>query len=206
MPDSLGDLDSLLLGDGQARDAPPRVDVEPDPFEQFSRAPLLGAAHDQAHPAVLPAERQVLGHGEMRRKRELLMHHRDPEPLRVPRIAEPDLLARDQDGSLAWLLNLREQLHQRRLAGAVLPRDRVHLSGEDVEADAVEGLHPGEALAHAADLDHRLTLVAHGKLLGKPPSGNLPLFPQTRSQTSQRESGRDVQEGLAACIAVTRIR
>jgi hypothetical protein len=47
----------------------------------------------------------------MRRERELLMNHRDPEPLRMPRIAEPDLLARDQDGSRARLLDLREQLH-----------------------------------------------------------------------------------------------
>ena len=151
-------------------------------------------AHDQARTAVLAAERQVLGHGEMRRKREFLVHHRDPEPLRVPRIAEPDLLARHQDGSLARFLDLQEQFHQRRLAGAVLPRDRVHLSGEDVEADPVEGLHTRETLAHAADLDYRLPRIAHGKLqalcrparsLRQKPGA----FPLIGPQTGQREFG-----------------
>src|SRR5947199_2538939 len=114
----------------------------------------------------------------MRRECEFLVHHGDPEPLRVSRVAEPDLLARDQDGSLARLLDLGEQLHQRRLARTVLPRDRVHLSGADVQADPVERLHPGEALAHTADLDHRLTLVAHSNSwAGLPPAGNGRLSP-----------------------------
>ena len=42
-----------------------------------------------------------------------------------------------------------QDLHQRRLAGAVLAHQRVHLAGAEVEVDAVERGDAGEALADA---------------------------------------------------------
>jgi len=88
------------------------------------------------------------------RKGDLLMHHRDPEPLCMPGIAETHRLAVDLDRSVARPLELRQQLHQRRLPRAVLARDGVHLGRTDVDAYTLERLHTREALAHTADLHH----------------------------------------------------
>ena len=46
-----------------------------------------------------------------------------------------------------------EGLHQRRLAGAVLAHDRVHLAAADPQLDVAVGDHAGEALGDAAQLD-----------------------------------------------------
>ena len=63
------------------------------------------------------------------RERELLVDHRDAEALGVPRAVELDQLAGDLDLALIGSFDLREELHQRRLAGAVLARDDVDLPG-----------------------------------------------------------------------------
>jgi hypothetical protein len=47
-----------------------------------------------------------------------------------------------------------EDVHQRRLAGAVLSEERVHLAGGDVEVDMVVGKHAGEALGDPAKLEN----------------------------------------------------
>ena len=89
------------------------------------------------------------------------MDHRDPEPLRVTRTVERDPLARRaRIVALVGLLDLREQLHQRRLAGAVLARDDVNLAGEDVEVDAVDRHDAGEVLDHPTESDDRIP--SHG--------------------------------------------
>jgi hypothetical protein len=54
-----------------------------------------------------------------------------------------------------------EDVHQRRLARAVLAEQRVHLAGEEVEVDGVVGDDAGEALRDALELEegrvaHRL--------------------------------------------------
>ena len=46
-----------------------------------------------------------------------------------------------------------EDLDQRRLAGAVLAEQRMHLAGADVEVDSVERQRAGEALGQAGDLE-----------------------------------------------------
>ena len=45
-----------------------------------------------------------------------------------------------------------EDLDQRRLAGAVLAEQRMHLAAPDVEVDVVERQRAGEALGQAADM------------------------------------------------------
>jgi hypothetical protein len=48
-----------------------------------------------------------------------------------------------------------EDVHERRLAGAVLAEQRVHLAGGHVEVDVVVGQHAGEALGDPAKLQNR---------------------------------------------------
>ena len=67
-----------------------------------------------------------------------------------------DRLALPQDLALVGLVAGREHLDQRRLAGAVLAEQAVHLAGADVELDAAQGEDAGEALDDAAHLQQRL--------------------------------------------------
>ena len=55
-----------------------------------------------------------------------------------------------------------EDVHQRRLAGAVLAEQRVHLALAQVEVDVVVGDDPGEALGDAAQLEDGRVVHAEG--------------------------------------------
>jgi hypothetical protein len=105
---------------------------------------------------LLAPERQVVRDAEVWGEGELLVHHRDPEPLRMSRIAKPHRLPLDVDRAVARTLELREQLHQRRLSGAVLSGHRVDFAGANVEAHGLERLHTRKPFADVADLDQRL--------------------------------------------------
>jgi hypothetical protein len=117
-------------------------------------------AHESGAARLAPEE-QVLGDREVRRERELLVHHRDAERLRVPRPVEVDVAALDRDAAVVRLLDLREQLHQRGLAGAVLPGHNVDLAGPDVEVDVIDRQHPREALRDPAQHDDRVAHATH---------------------------------------------
>ena len=49
-----------------------------------------------------------------------------------------------------------EDVHQRRLAGAVFAQERVHLTAPDIELDVVVGDDTRELLADAAHLEHQV--------------------------------------------------
>ena len=61
----------------------------------------------------------------------------------------------DPDLAAVGRVHAGEDLHERRLAGAVLPHDRVDLARVAVEPDAVEHLDAEEALADVAHLQQR---------------------------------------------------
>ena len=58
--------------------------------------------------------------------------------LRLERVAEGHLLAVDLDRAGVGLVDAGEDLHQRRLAGAVLPDEAEHLAGAQLEVGVVE--------------------------------------------------------------------
>ena len=62
-------------------------------------------------------------------------------------------LAVDQHLALARRVHAVEDLHQRRLAGAVLAEQGVDLAGPHVEVDVVVGHEVAEALRDAAGLE-----------------------------------------------------
>jgi hypothetical protein len=71
-------------------------------------------------------------------ERQFLVHHRHTKPqLGEARSPELDRLAPNQNGTVIRSLNLRQQLHQGRLTGAVLTDDDVHLTGQYRQADPV---------------------------------------------------------------------
>jgi hypothetical protein len=86
----------------------------------------------------------------------VLVHHADAGGDRVARVGEADRSAVDLDGPLVRPLHAVQDLHQRRLAGAVLPHDRVHLAGAHGEVDVAVGDHAGEPLRDPLEADDGL--------------------------------------------------
>ena len=99
-----------------------------------------------AQPAGLAAEHDVLGHGEVGEQVDLLVDGADAGLLRLAGTRERDLPARHQDLTGVDRVDPGQRLDQGRLAGAVLPHQRVHLAGEEPEVDGVEGLAPGNEI------------------------------------------------------------
>ena len=160
----LGDLDQLLFADAQLRHAALRVDFDSEPCEQPVRgfgdpSPIDDHAGDQR----LAAEEDVVGRRQFRDEVELLMNDRDPRPLGVLHACELHRRSRDPDDSVVLDVNAGEDLHQRRLAGAVLAHQRMNLAGLEVEVDVDQGRDPAKRFGHPRGLQD--DAVASARLL-----------------------------------------
>ena len=87
----------------------------------------------------LQRQRDVLGDGERLEQREVLEHHADAQPPRARGIRDDHGRAFPRDRAGVGLHHAVDDLHQRRLAGAVLAEHGVDLAGQHVERDAVVG-------------------------------------------------------------------
>ena len=114
---------------------------------------LAGVVADPVQ--LLRAEHDVLEDGEVVGEHEVLEDHADARVDRVGGAAQGQRLAVDGDGALVGLLHAVEDLHQRRLAGAVLPDDRVDGAAPDGDLDVLVGDDAREALGDAVQLDRR---------------------------------------------------
>src|SRR5690606_7215470 len=149
----LEDLDLLLEAHGQVLDAHVRLDVEAELGDQPRGLPAGGAVVENGPEGGLGAEHQVLGDGQRLDEHEVLVHHADAEVDRVAGAADRDLLAVHEDLAGVGLLEPVEDLHQRRLAGAVLADQRVDLAPLDLEVDVVVREDEPEALGDAPHTD-----------------------------------------------------
>src|SRR5690606_15295437 len=119
------------------------------------------------------------GDRQVRAERQLLVDDDDAAPLAVADAGEPARLALELDLSAvgAVRVDAGEDLHQRRLAGPVLPADRVDLAPPDLQVDVLERLHRRERLGDAAHPQYR---VGHAP----PRAGGRPGAPASRHVTS----------------------
>ena len=150
-----------------------RAEVEGGPQAELLRQlahTLFGAALvEQDALARLDAEDDVLGHRHHRDEHEVLVHHPDPVLDGVGRRVQDDGLALDADLAFVRLVEAVDDVHQRRLAGAVLAEEGVHLAPLDVEVDVVVGDGSRELLADAPHLEDEV--VGHGPAILTPRSG-----------------------------------
>ena len=112
----------------------PRVDLgsmvrSSSPSSSVARR-VHRAVVDPAEAAGLTAQQNVLGHSQIGAEVDLLVDGADAGVLRLPRAAEPLLDAVDRDAARVDVVDAGERLDQRRLAGAVLPHQRVDLAGQ----------------------------------------------------------------------------
>ena len=83
--------------------------------------------------ARLAAHVDVLGDGEVRGQDELLVDHADAQVAAGSRVRDVHLLALEPDGAGILAVDAGQDLHERRLAGAVLADERMHLPGAQLE-------------------------------------------------------------------------
>ena len=169
----LQDLDPLLLADGQVGDQRVGVDLELEARRELAD-PVRGRGLVEQDPGArrLVREHDVLGDGHHRDQHEVLVHHPDPAVDRVLRRLERDRLAVQQDLALVGLVEPVEDVHQRRLAGAVLAEQRVHLAAPQVEIDVVVRDDPRKPLRDPAELQDGGPLPCRAILCRSPNGGS----------------------------------
>ena len=120
----------------------------PDPLDLLSF--LAG------HTSVLrlATEREVLRDRQRREQHEVLVHHRDAQPIGGLDVGDADRPTLDDDAAGVGLLDAREDAHERRLAGAVLADD-----GMDLAA--------GEGHVHAGQRDDAVVALDDAGHLGE---------------------------------------
>jgi hypothetical protein len=120
-----------------------------EPPSSFSRCRACFASPQ----ALARAEHEVLEHGQGRDERRVLVDHSDPERDRALRRIDLHLDPVEADPPVVGLEHPGEDAHQRRLAGAVLAEQAVHLAAAHGEGDAVVGEDAREGLRDADQLD-----------------------------------------------------
>ena len=117
---------------------------------------------------ALHSEHDVLGDGEDRHEHEVLMNHADPGG---KRLAGDCGTSTGSPSRRIWpwsgLQQPVEDVHQRRLAGAVLAEQRVDLARLDGEVDAVVGDEAAKTLRDPTQLELQRDLpTGHGTFQG----------------------------------------
>ncbi len=128
-------LDTLALAGGQRIDGTMRVERKAVPRRYGANARgQVGAAA-----ARFECQRNVLAHGQCLEQRKVLEHHADAKTPRVSRAGDGDFATLPEDRPFICLDDAVDDLHQRRLARAVLAEHCVNFPGQHVEVDAFVG-------------------------------------------------------------------
>ena len=150
-------LDQLLQAERQPAAFGGRVDVDPEPPQvRLGLARHRPPAHYAGTGGRLVAEEHVLGHAQGRDDRQLLVDHADPGGQRIASGAEMDRPPVDTHLAVIAGVDPGDDLHQRRLARAVLAHEAMHLAGQQRKVDARQRGHAAERLADPGQLQDRL--------------------------------------------------
>ena len=128
-------------------------------------------------------QRDVLGDGQRIEEREVLEDHADAEAARRGRIGDRHRRPLPADFARGRLQRAVEDLHQRRLAGAVLAEEGVDLPLHDREVDIVVGAERAEFLGDADRLEGWSPALAREDCVGSGGSGvhSLSAYPAMRA-------------------------
>src|SRR3984957_20683572 len=122
----LGDLDKVHLRDVELQDRRARVEIELENLQPAARLGMDGVVIDRAHGSAAQAfEQYVFAHREARNEIALLMDDADAGGDRVTRTLEADGRAMEPQLAIVRMIDARDNLDQRRFAGAVFAEQRV---------------------------------------------------------------------------------
>ena len=112
------------------------------------------AAVEEAEPLHrFEAEHYVLSDGEDRDEHEVLVHHADAAPHRLPGIGEANGLAVDTDLARVGMQQPEQDIHERGLPGAVLAEKAVDLALLQGEVHAIVGHQRPERLGNPSSVE-----------------------------------------------------
>ena len=149
------DLDLLLVGGPQAAGGSVTVELEAHRAGEFGvTAPQRGPAQE-AGPARLGAEEDVLRDRQRGHERQFLGDEHDPARDRLPGRVEAHRLAAEQHLPAIGRDDPGNDLPQGGLARAVLTDEGVDRPPGDLEADRLQGARRAEGLADVPQLDVR---------------------------------------------------
>ena len=133
----LGDFDHLTGPDAERRAEVVRGQIKLKLAEHVFRLRIhLGPANHAVRSHRLAPEKDVLRDIEIRNDRQLLMDHGDAIAQGVPRRSEMDFLAVDEETTGVRLIHSAQDVHERRLAGAIVADDCVDRPRLDRQVDA----------------------------------------------------------------------
>ena len=152
--EGLQDLHPLAYTDGEILDLRVRIDVQlvllGELDDPLSRRTPIERAEGPAH--GLCAECHGLDHVEDRHEHEVLVDHADAGLDGAHGIVEDAFLAIDEDLAGIGLVQARQDVHERRLAGAVLAEQAEHLATVCLDRDLVVCEHAGKPFRDVAQL------------------------------------------------------
>ncbi len=152
----LEDLDALLPADRQRTDLGLGVHLEPETAAELDDTLVGLLAIEEERPGHrLVAEHDVLGDGQHRHQHEMLVDHADATLDGIRRAGQVDLGPIEKDLPLVRSCETVEDVHECRLAGAVLAEQRVDLTWPHFQVDGVVGDDARIALRDAEHLERR---------------------------------------------------
>ena len=149
-PGNARDLDDLLLGGGEPSRCLGRIDpfADAEPLEDRRGCALRFAPRiEDPAQSGFGAEQDVLGDAEIGNDHQLLEDRDDSSSAGVARRGERNVCAIDRERALVGLHVAGQDADQRRLAGAVLSHQRVHLAAAQVQRDIAQRPHGRVVLA-----------------------------------------------------------
>lgn len=123
-----------------------RVDVEAEPIAEFGK-PGRMLLETQARALPGQAENNVFNHRQRIDEHEVLVDHADAQAHRLARRGNGRFPPLQEDVPAIGLIEPIEDVHEGRLAGAVLAENGVYRAFDDVEIDPVQCLEVTEQLA-----------------------------------------------------------
>ena len=167
----LGDLDPLPVADAEVLDQLVGIEVEGVAVGDLAD-PARGASARSSRPPRVGSLPRTMFSRTVKLSASMKCWWTMPMPAAMASAGLRKCTSRpsSEDRALVGAVHAVEGLHQRRLAGAVLTDDRVHLAAGDPQLDVAVGDDAREALGDAAQL-HRVRRSARcshrGPLLGR---------------------------------------
>ncbi|MCY1226554.1 hypothetical protein D9M72_387890 [compost metagenome] len=142
-----GDRDEMFLGNAEITQADRRIEIGTGARKQRARISIELLPVDQAEAiARCMAEEDVFGDRELIEKHGFLVDRGDAGTRCGKCRREMDLLLRNADRAAIRLIDAGQDLHQRRLSGAVFADQRGHRSRIERQRNIRERLDAGEGL------------------------------------------------------------
>ncbi|MNZ93977.1 hypothetical protein D3C78_1130740 [compost metagenome] len=168
----LGDLNDLLLRNRKVAGAAGGIDIADFP-QHDCRLPFeVAIVHEPGTALAGLRHEHVFGDRNLRAERDLLMHEADAKPVRRIGRGYLDRFAIQQNFPAIRLQNAVDDMHQRRLAGAVFTRQCVDFATPQLKCRIAQRPHGAERLLNIRHAEDDLTHNALPNLL--------PLWPARR--------------------------